>query len=76
MPESAHDDQQALDLLTTLLARAKRAGADAADALYVESASPSRLDKTEHRYMMMQPIFIQRMPRKMPKSGNYWEHQP
>ena len=45
MPQSERDGQKALDLLTNLLARAKRAGADAADALYVESASLSHAQR-------------------------------
>ena len=45
MPESERDGQKALDLLTSLLARAKRAGADAADALYAESASLSHAQR-------------------------------
>lgn len=49
MPSPAPSDD-ALDLLSTLLTQAKRAGADAADALFAESASLShaqRLGKVE-----------------------------
>ncbi len=45
MPPADRDAEKALDLLSTLLAKAKRAGADAADALYVESASLSHAQR-------------------------------
>ena len=50
MAQKRRKEPDALDLLSTLLAKAKRAGAEAADALYVESASLShaqRLGKVE-----------------------------
>ena len=45
MPESANENQKALELLASLLGKAKRAGADAADALFVESASLSHAQR-------------------------------
>ncbi|HUI19098.1 MAG TPA: TldD/PmbA family protein [Alphaproteobacteria bacterium] len=45
MPQSDRTSAEALDLLATLLARAKRAGADAADALFVESAALSHAQR-------------------------------
>ena len=50
MAQRKRKEQDPLDLLAKLLAKAKRAGAEAADALYVESASLShtqRLGKVE-----------------------------
>src|SRR5579885_2634747 len=43
--DTADDGGAALTLLETLLAKAKRAGADAADALYVESAALSHMQR-------------------------------
>ncbi len=45
MAQKKRKEQDALDLLSTLLAKAKRAGAEAADALYVESASLSHVQR-------------------------------
>jgi len=45
MPLQSRDNDKSFDLLATLLANAKRAGADAADALFIESASLSHAQR-------------------------------
>jgi PmbA protein len=69
MPTSNHDAQKNLDLLSNLLDRAKRAGADAADALFVEGVALShaqrlgnveKLERAEGRDLGLRVLIGQR----------------